>query len=659
MKVGQELTHLQAIHRLADVAARATDAEPIHREALDLLIAAVGADRAAVLLFDAEGVLRFTAWRGLSDRYRAAVEGHSPWLPDAVDPEPVLVPDVAVDPTLSALLPVLRDEGIAAVAFLPLVSGGRLLGKFMVYFDEPHLFGTDEVELARSVAAQVAFAIVKQSLEAELRTANAALAATLDAVTDGITVQAPDGRLLFANDDAAAILGFSSPVELLGAGLAAVMERFQVLDEHGDPLDLAELPGRQALLGREAPERLVRYRIWGTPGDRWSLVSARPVVDDEGAVRFAVNVFRDVTELHRSEQRVAFLSATSRRLLDAPLDPATTLARVAGLLVPDLADACAVREFAVDGTTPRTAVHHVDSIGPEEADRLLAAPDALVAPLRAHDRDLGEVTVAAAGRTYHSADRALVEEVARRAALALEHSRMYEERSAVATTLQQALLPPRLPHIPGMELATRYSPAGTDVGGDFYDVVQVGPARWLLAVGDVCGKGIEAASLTAMVRYTLRAFATDAGGPADLLRRVNRALLPQLDDERFCTLACAFLDVGGTTTMTVSLGGHPNPLLVPAGSAVRAVGRSGGLLGALPEPDLFDDTVVLEPGDALVVFTDGCVGVDPSRTERQLAAVLEAEAGARAGRLAEAVEQAARAAVAHTDDLTVLSCRRV
>lgn len=660
VRVRQDLTPLQAISRLADVAARATDPQPIHEEALDLLIAAVGADRAAVLLFDAEGVMRFTAWRGLSDDYRAEVEGHSPWLADAVDPQPVLVSDVAADPTLSDLLPVLRAEGIGAVAFLPLCSGGRLLGKFMLYFDEPHLFGTDELELARSVAAQVAFAIVKQTLEAELRTANAALAATLDAVTDGITVQAPDGRLLFANDDAAAILGFSSPIELLGAGVAAVMERFQLLDEHGDPLDVAELPGRQALLGHDAPERLVRYRVTGTPGDRWSLVSARPVFSDDGRVRFAVNVFRDVTDLHRSERRVAFLSATSRRLLDAPLDYATTLARVAGLLVPDLADACAVREFPPDGVAPRAVVHHVESIGPDEARRLLAGPSALVAPLRARDRDLGEVTVAAAGRSYDAADQALVEEVARRAALALEHSRMYEERSTVASTLQRALLPPGLPAVPGIELATRYSPAGNEVGGDFYDVVQIGPARWLLAVGDVCGKGIEAASLTAMVRYTLRAFAADAAGPADLLGRVNRALVPQLDDERFCTLACAFLDVAETTTMTVSLGGHPNPLLVSAcGAEVRTVGRPGGLLGALAEPDLFDDTVVLEPGDALVVFTDGCVGEDPSRAERELAAVLAAEAGSGAGRLAEAVEQAARTAVAHTDDLTILSCRRL
>ena len=546
MSVRQNLTHLQAVSRLADVAARATDPGPIHQAALDLLLDAVGADRAAVLLYDGEGVLRFTAWRGLSDSYRAAVEGHSPWLRDEVDPQPVLVSDVAADATLASLLPVLRAEGIGAMGFLPLVSGGRLLGKFMLYFDEPRLFGTDELELARTVAAQVAFAIAKQSLEAELRTANAALAATLDAVTDGITVQAPDGRLLFANDEAAVVLGFSSPTELMGASVGEILERFELLGEHGEPLDPAELPGHQALLGREAPELLVRYRTAGRHNDRWSLVSARPVLDDEGRVRFAVNVFRDVTD----------------------------------------------RQRAVE---------------------------------------------------------ALYEK--------------YEERSTVASTLQRALAPPQLPSIPGIDLAARYSAAAGEVGGDFYDVVPLGRTRWLVAVGDVCGKGIEAASLTAMVRYTLRAFAAESATPSELLARVNRALLPQLDSERFCTLACAYLDVepagtSGTTTLTVSLGGHPRPLLVPASGDVRPVGRPGSLLGTLREPELWDDTVTLGPGDALVAFTDGCLGTDPAAAERRLASVLRAAAGAPAGVLAEAVERAAGGADGQADDLTVFSCRR-
>ena len=678
VRVKPALGHLEAIHRLADVAARATDPEPIHREALDVLIDALDADRAAVLLYDDTGlrgpdagdglrgpkagddVMRFVAWRGLSDRYRAAVEGHSPWPRDAVDPLPVLVPDVTTEPSLAPLLDVLSAEGIAAVAFLPLVSGGRLLGTFMLSFDGPHLFGTDEVDLARTVAAHVGFAIAKQALEAELRTANAALAATLDAVDDGITVLAPDGRLLFANDGAALTLGFASPADLLATSLVEIMQRFEVLDEHGGPLDLAELPGRQALLGREVPERLVRYRVAGRPEDRWSLVSARPVFDDEGNVRFAVNVFRDVTALHASERRVSILSATSRRLLDMPLDHATILARLPDLFVPGLADACSVREFGAGGPPP--VIRGRDGLDAAEAEALLASPRAAVVPLRARSRALGEVAVARRAGSYDDADRDLIEEVGRRAGLALEHARMFEERSTVAATLQRALLPPRLPDVPGMELAARYSTATSDVGGDFYDVVRIGPARWLVAVGDVCGKGIEAASLTAMVRYTMRALAPEAPSPSALLGRLNAALLDHLDAERFCTLACGFLDVAGdATTFTLSLGGHPRPLLVSSAGEprVRPIGEPGTLLGTLADPSLVDQLVPLGPGDAIVVVTDGCLGDDPVRAERHLTAALGREAGAGAIRLAEAVDEAARAVVTHTDDLTVLSCRRV
>ena len=96
-------------------------------------------------MFDRQGVIRFGAWRGLSEKYRMAVEGHSPWSPDAKDPEPILVPDVALDPELAALRPVFDAERIATLAFVPLVHTGRLLGKFMLYYDTPHPFAEEEV----------------------------------------------------------------------------------------------------------------------------------------------------------------------------------------------------------------------------------------------------------------------------------------------------------------------------------------------------------------------------------------------------------------------------------------------------------------------------------------------------------------------------------
>jgi serine phosphatase RsbU (regulator of sigma subunit) len=658
------------------------------------LIEALGADRAAILLFDEEAPAppahdgpRFAAWRRLSDAYRRAAEGHTPWPRSAVDPEPVLVADVLDEPSLAELARVIVDEGIRALAFIPLITAGRLLGKFMVYFDEPHGFTEDEVDVARAVAAQVAFAIDRRRLESELRLANSALAATLDAVGDGITVQAPDGALLFANDDAAAMLGYSSPAALLAAGPAAVMERFTILDEDGSPFPLADLPSRQALRGIEAPERLLRWRT--DDRERWSLVSARPVFADDGTVRFAVNVFRDVTErqrvieaLHESERRFAFLASTSSQLLGSAVDYRRVLDRVADLFVPTLADLCVVRELEADRTVRRQAVRHTDRLGPEAARDLDLPPDqlrpghavlaasgrAIVSPLDDHGRTIASVTlVRAPGRgRYDEGDVPLVDEVSRRAALALQNARLYEEKSAVAATLQHALLPPGLPEIPGLELAARYRAAASEIGGDFYDVVPAGPSRWMIAVGDVCGKGIEAASLTAMVRYTLRAFAPAAGGPSELLTRLNEALLPQLASDRFCTVACGFLEAGGDRVrLTISLGGHPQPLWVGAAGDVRPVGAAGTLLGTLPAPDLADERVELGPGEALVVFTDGCLGENPTgRDHDRLARVLAHEAGGGTGarsasRLAEAVEMAALTELDRTDDLTVLAARRL
>lgn len=360
------------------------------------------------------------------------------------------------------------------------------------------------------------------------------------------------------------------------------MERFRVFDEDGNPLPLSELPGRRALQGHDAPERLVRYEVEDEPEQRWSLVSARPVFTDEGTVRFVVNVFRDVTSrqrtlraLHQSERRLAFLADTSRRLIGAAVDYSSVLERVAELFVPALADACSVREVDADGSIRRVATRAGEAVEPELAERYqrfpdpfadgpvlaqllrgetifmpdvdvgeLIGPDAdpefvdvvdrlwlqslLIVPLTARGETVGIVSLStvAGGHRYDSSDVALVEEVARRAGLAVENARLFEERSTVATTLQRALLPPALPSIPGIELAARYRPAASEIGGDFYDVVPAAPSRWLIVVGDVSGKGIEAASITAMVRYTLRAFAGSAGRPSELLAQLNDALVP-------------------------------------------------------------------------------------------------------------------------------------
>jgi PAS domain S-box-containing protein len=140
---------------------RTRDLDGVYSAALATLAECLNVSRASVLLFDLDGVMRFKAYRGLSVEYRVAVEGHSPWTPDSVEAEPILVPDVSREPSLEQYLPVFERERIVALAFIPLVSLGRVIGKFMLYYDAPHTFDAEEIQLASVIAAAVAFAVVR------------------------------------------------------------------------------------------------------------------------------------------------------------------------------------------------------------------------------------------------------------------------------------------------------------------------------------------------------------------------------------------------------------------------------------------------------------------------------------------------------------------
>jgi PAS domain S-box-containing protein len=158
---------LDALYHLADRVGRAKDLASVCEAAIASIMA-VGATRASVLLFDEAGVMRFKAWQNLSDRYRAAVDGHSPWSPDTAAPAAIVVEDVQTDPALGALQDVVLSEGIRALAFVPLVSHGHLLGKFMVYYDAPHVFSADEMRLAGSIAQHVAFGVARVRSDAAI-----------------------------------------------------------------------------------------------------------------------------------------------------------------------------------------------------------------------------------------------------------------------------------------------------------------------------------------------------------------------------------------------------------------------------------------------------------------------------------------------------------
>jgi anti-sigma regulatory factor (Ser/Thr protein kinase) len=189
--------------------------------------------------------------------------------------------------------------------------------------------------------------------------------------------------------------------------------------------------------------------------------------------------------------------------------------------------------------------------------------------------------------------------------VAIDNLRLYQHEHEIAATLQRSLLPPNLPEIPGVAVAARFRPAGSgdEVGGDFYDIFDMGRRRWGIVVGDVCGKGAAAATVTALARYTLRATAIHEHDPTRILDVLNEALLRHGPDQRFCTVALAVFETD-SARLQVASGGHPPPLLL-RGDDVEAIGSSGTILGIMEDPPLEVRELTLEPGDKVVFYTDG------------------------------------------------------
>jgi phosphoserine phosphatase RsbU/P len=203
--------------------------------------------------------------------------------------------------------------------------------------------------------------------------------------------------------------------------------------------------------------------------------------------------------------------------------------------------------------------------------------------------------------------------------------------TALARTLQQTLIPPSAPVVPDLEVAAAYRPAGSgvEVGGDFYDVFQIGSGDWVVAVGDVCGKGVEAAVVTALVRYTLRAACVQHDEPSGALAVLNEVLL-QHETDRFCTVGLVRLrrEADGWGAVAASAG-HPLPLVRRADGSVSPAGQPGTLIGVLPVATATDVHVSLGPGDALLLVTDGVTEArhgDSFLGDARLAALLRAAA---------------------------------
>jgi PAS domain S-box-containing protein len=265
-----------------------------------------------------------------------------------------------------------------------------------------------------------------------------------------------------------------------------------------------------------------------------------------------------------------------------------------------------------------------------ELARKLEPRSCILAPLCARDHILGIIVFGSSHENlrYGSEDLSVAESLAYRCALAVDNARLYRDRSEIARTLQGSLLPARLPEVPGIEVGLRYLPAGeVDVGGDFYDLFDARirapndvansskpSSSWGVVIGDVCGKGAEAAAVLALARYTIRSVAMYQSRPSSILAGLNKAMLRQRrerNDHKFCTVAYARLKKEGGakrgTRITVCRAGHPAPVLLGADGSISRIGYPGRAIGVFSDPKLTEQETRLAPGDALVFFTDGVV----------------------------------------------------
>jgi hypothetical protein len=388
-------------------------------------------------------------------------------------------------------------------------------------------------------------------------------------------------------------------------------------------------------------------------------------------VRLAISVIEDITDIKQAEEAQRFLAESSRALARS-LELEETLPEVARLVAATLADGCAIHLLedgelrllgASRGNLPEPP--GLEEVPARAMPRLWveAGSSAMLAvPILVRDGSAGTITLYA--DAFGEPDIALAEDLGLRVGSAVDNARLYRTRARIAQTLQQSLLPPELPEIPGLEVAAHYRPAGEgiEVGGDFYDVFTTGEHEWFAVMGDVCGKGADAAAVTAMVRYTIRAAVMRNRSPAGILRWLNAAMLRQRAG-RFVTLVIARLetDPDGTAIATVSSGGHPLPRVLRSTGLVEELGMTGTLLGVLDEVELEDRSTQLAAGDALVLYTDGLTEVTAPRVWSR-AHLDNAVAAARRRDAQGIVDQLAQQAEAEAegpprDDLALLALR--
>jgi PAS domain S-box-containing protein len=305
---------LVALYDFTDRLYRATGVAQIHEAALDAIIAALRCERASILMFDDEGVMSFVAWRNLSEGYRAAVRGHSPWKPGDRDPEPITVPDIRDSGEPDWLKATIENEGIRGLAFIPLVAHSVVVGKFMTYYGAPHAFTNDETALALTIARQLGFGLERARAEADRRSAQDDLRRTLERLQ--IATQA--GKVGLWDWDMAAdqITWTDSIFTMHGLERDAPTSNFEQWIARIHPADRPRVTEAIAdAVAHDAPYDLEMRTFRPDGGVTWIYASATVVRDPQGKPLRLVGASVDVTARKQAEiQRDLLVAELSHRV---------------------------------------------------------------------------------------------------------------------------------------------------------------------------------------------------------------------------------------------------------------------------------------------------------------------------------------------------------
>jgi PAS domain S-box-containing protein len=308
--LARRAAELTAFYQLTETLQHAPDLGSIYSRAFDAIAGTFRCDRAGILLFDSPGVMRFAASRGLSETYKSAVEGHSPWQSSVANPRPISIGDIEAADLSASLKDVIQREGIAALAFIPITADGRLIGKFMTYYDRPHLFTKSEEDLAVTIARHVGLAIQRSRAEAARQRSERAaqqLVAIVESSEDAIISKDLSGIIVTWNQGAERLFGYK-PEEIIGKSVTTLMPPERVDEEPGI---LARIRRGERLDHYET----VRRRKDGSLIDISLTVS--PVRDGNGAIAGASKIARDITERKAMDARLRDSERQLKELLSA------------------------------------------------------------------------------------------------------------------------------------------------------------------------------------------------------------------------------------------------------------------------------------------------------------------------------------------------------